>query len=140
MSLKNKSVLIVDNDDSTLRMLDLFFTSTGAKVLLEGNVKDASRLLDQIRPDMIILNLNEIDMDDSEYCKQIKENFSKVATPIIVTSTISVQQFEERASDLRAIHYLQKPYSSLDLVNAAREILEISMTASHVRPFHLRAE
>ena len=140
MSLKNKSVLIVDNDDSTLRMLDMFFTSTGAKVLLEENVKDASRLLDQIRPDMIILNLNEIDMDDSEYCKQIKENFSKVATPIIVTSTISVQQFEERASDLRAIHYLQKPYSSLDLVDAAREILEISIKASQVRPFHLRAE
>ncbi len=127
MTLKNKSVLIVDDDDSTVKMLDMFFTSNGARVLLEEDLKGASSLLDQIRPDIIILNLNEIDMYDSEFCKRIKENFSKVVTPIIITSTIPVSQYKERLSYLSNVHYFQKPYSSLNLISLAREMLEIPM-------------
>ena len=139
MSLKNKSVLIVDNDDLTLKMLDMFFKSAGARVLLEKDCEGASMALDQIRPDIIILNLNEVDMDDSEYCKQIKEKFSKIATPIIITSTMSLAYYEERLSSLGAIRYFQKPYSSSNLLNTAREILEIPMRPNQVRTFHSRA-
>ena len=136
MVLKDKQILIVDDDDLTRKMLNIFFVSTGAWVLLEKDYKGASRLLDQIRVDIIILNLNEIDMDDSEYCKQIKEQFSKVATPIIITSTIPVSQCEERVSSLGAIRYFQKPYSSSNLLNTTREILEIPMMPNQVRTFN----
>ena len=138
MSLKNRSVLIVDNDDMTLKMLDMFFKSAGARVLLEKDCERASMALDQTRPDIIILNLNEVDMDDSEYCKQMKEKFSKIVTPIIITSTIPVSHYEERLSSLGAIRYFQKPYSSSNLLNTAREILEIPMRPNQVRTLHLR--
>ena len=139
MNLKNKSILIVDDDDLTLRMLDIVFKSTGARVLLEKDCQGAFRVLDQIRPDIIILNLNEIDMADSEYCKQMKKKFSKVVTPIVVTSTMTAFQYKERASSLGAIRYLQKPYSPSDLRNTACEILEIPMIPNQMQPFHLRA-
>ena len=128
MSLNNKSVLIVDDDDLTLKMLGMIFKSAGARVLLERDCKGAFRVLDQIRPDVIILNLNEIDMDDSEYCKQIKDKFSKVVIPIIITSTMSVSQYKERTSSLGGIRYFQKPYSSLNLLNTAFETLGIPNT------------
>ncbi len=35
MNLKNISILIVDDDYLTLKMLDMSFKSTGARVLLE---------------------------------------------------------------------------------------------------------
>ena len=140
MNLKNKSILIVDDDDLTLKMRDMIFSSTGARVLLEKDCKGASRVLDQISPDIIILNLNEVDMSDSEYCKQMKEKFSKVVIPIIITSTMTVFQYKKRASSLGAIRYFQKPYSSSNLVNTACEILEIPVIPNQVQPFHLRAE
>lgn len=136
MSLKNKLILIVDNDDSTLKMLDILFKSSGATVMLEKDCKGTFSLFDQMRPDITILNLNEIDMDDSEYCKQIKEKFSRVVTPIIFTSTMPVSKYKERLSYLRDIHYFQKPYSSLKLFNTACEMLEIPMTTNQVRTFH----
>ncbi len=139
MTLKNKSILIVDDDDLTQKMLDIFFRSTGARVLFEKDCKGAFRVLDQIRPDIIILNLNEIDLRDSEYCKQVKEKFSKVVIPIIITSTMTVFQYKKRASSLGAIRYFQKPYSSINLLNSAHEVLKIPMVPSQVRRFNLRA-
>ncbi len=139
MSLKDKQILIVDNDDLTLKMLHMIFKSTGARILLEQDCQGASRVLDQIKPDIIILNLHENDMKDSEYCKQMKEKFSKVVTPIIVTSTMTVFQYKERASSLGAIRYFQKPYSPSNLLNTACEILEIPMMPNQVRTFNLRA-
>lgn len=140
MSLNNKSILIIDNDAQTLKMLEIIFKSAGGRVLLERDCKGASRVLDQIRPDVIILNLNEIDMADSVYCEHIKERFSKLAIPIIVTSTIPVSQYKERLSYLSEIHYFQKPYSSLNLLSTAFEVLGIPIPTNEVRTFNLRAE
>ena len=84
----------------------------------------------------IILNIKDADVDDSEYCRQIKEKFCKVGAPVIVTSTISARQFEERASDLRAIHYFQKPYPLADLLNTACEVLKPSLTPNQAITFH----
>jgi len=139
MTLKNKLILIVDDDDLTQKMLDIFFRSTGAKVLFERNCKGAFRVLDQIKPDIIILNLNEMDLRDPEYCKQVKEKFSKGVTPIIVTSTIPVSQYKERVSFLGDIRYFQKPYSSIKLLNSAHEMLKIPMLPRQARRFNLRA-
>ena len=140
MNLKGKQILIVDDDDLTLKMLYMIFQSNGASVLLEKDCQGASRVLDQMRPDIIILNLNENDMNNSEYCKQMKEKFSKIAIPIIVTSTMAVFQYKERASFLDDIRYFQKPYSTSNLLSTVSEILEIPMMANQVQPFHLRAE
>ncbi len=140
MNLKGKQILIVDDDELTLEMLEAFFKLAGYRVLLERDCKGASSVLDQIKVDIIILNLNANDMNDSEYCKQMKEKFSKIVTPIIITSTMPVSQYEERAYSLGAVRYFQKPYSSLHLRNTACEILEILMPISQMRPFRLRAE
>jgi DNA-binding response OmpR family regulator len=118
----------------------MIFQSSGARVLIENDCKGASRALEQIRPDIIILNLNEIDLDDSVYCEQIKEKFSKSIIPVIVTSTIPVSQYKERLSYLEGIQYFQKPYSSLQLLNTVSEALEVSMPTNKVRPFRLQAE
>ena len=136
MRLKNKLILIVDNDDLTLKMLDIFFKSTGATVLLEKDCKSASSLVDQTTPDVIILNIKGVDMDDSEHCRQIKEKFCKVPATVIVTSTISARQFEEKASALRAIHYFQKPYPLSDLLNRTCEVLKPSLTPNQAITFH----
>lgn len=140
MSLKDKSVLIVDDDDLTLKMLSMIFQSAGARVLIENDCKGASQALEQIRPDIIILNLNEIDMDDSLYCEQIKEKFSKLAIPIIVTSTIPVPKYKDKLSYLSDIQYFQKPYSSLHLLKTVFELLEGPIAPNKAKFFNLQAE
>lgn len=140
MSLKDKSILIVDDDDLTLKMLSMIFQSAGARVLIENDCKGASRALEQTRPDIIILNLNEIDMDDSLYCEQIKEKFSKLAIPIIVTSTIPVPKYKDKLSYLSDIQYFQKPYSSLHLLKMVFELLEGPIAPNKAKSFNLQAE
>jgi len=135
MNLKDKQILIVDDDELTLKMLDAFFNSAG-RVFLERDCKGASRVLDQTKVDIVILNLSKADMDDSESCKQMKEKFSKIVTPIIITSTMPVSQYKERLSYLSNVHYFQKPYSSLNLRNTAHKMLEVPITPNQAITFH----
>ncbi|MDT8317752.1 MAG: response regulator [bacterium] len=136
MNLNNKLILIADSDYLTLKMLDMFFKSAGAKVLLEEECKNVFGLLDQIRPDIIILNMNEVHIDDCEYCKQMKGELSKAAIPTIITSTMPVSKYEEKISSMGAIRYFQKPYSSSHLVDSVREILEIPIMPGQTRTFY----
>ena len=140
MSLNNKSILIVDDHELTLKMLSVIFQLAGARVLIENDCKGAYRALKQIRPDIIILNLREIDIDDSVYCEQIKEKFSKSIIPLIVTSTIPLSQYKERLSYLEGIQYFQKPYSSLHLLETVSELLKVAMPPKKAESLNLRAE
>ena len=120
----NKKILIVDDDLRMDRMLTFLFESQGFTVRFSETGSNAIDLLQDYRPDIILLDLLMPEMDGFEVCERIKKDPLLKDIPIIVLSALPYLAHKERAFSLGVCEYIEKPFVSIKLVNKVKEIIE----------------
>lgn len=116
----NTRVLIIEDDPAIQRFLrntlrvqdyDVWDARTGA---------DGLRLVRQIRPDIVILDLGLPDMDGMDVIAQVRAGLS---VPILVLSSRGDEAGKVRALDLGADDYVTKPFGVDELMARLRTAL-----------------
>ena len=105
-------ILVVDDDRSLLRALNLGLQSGGHDVIV---AVDGASGLSQValsQPDVVILDIGLPDMDGLEVCSRIRE-WSDV--PIIILSATGSESRKVAALDGGANDYVTKPFSMAEL-------------------------
>ncbi|WP_435171694.1 GGDEF domain-containing response regulator [Paenibacillus glycanilyticus] len=113
MSLREK-ILIVDDEPHNVQILRIFLNSLNYSIHTAECGSEALRLYDEIRPDLILLDVMMPDMSGFDVCKQwmSREEFD---TPIIFLSANVQKKDILQGLQLGAFDYLTKPYD-LDLL------------------------
>ena len=91
-------------------------------VATAGNGKDAVKLYDLLRPDLVTMDLTMPEMDGLE-CIQAITNINEDAN-ILVVSALSDKATGIRALEYGARGFIYKPFSDEDLFSALKELLE----------------
>jgi AmiR/NasT family two-component response regulator len=105
-------------EDEALIRLDLkeMLQEEGYDVVGEaGDGESAVRLAEQLRPDLIILDVKMPGMDGITAAERIAAN--RIA-PIVILTAFSQRDLVERARDAGAMAYLVKPFQKRDLLPA----------------------
>ena len=89
MSKKKTTILVVDHDPQTYKILDLILDKDGFAVVPCLSGRQAIQLCVSIKPEMILLDLSMPDMDSREIIKAIRE-WSQV--PVIIVSSHSTNE------------------------------------------------
>jgi AmiR/NasT family two-component response regulator len=111
-----RRVLIAE--DEALIRLDLaeMLREEGYEVVGEaGDGQEAVELAEQLRPDLVIMDVKMPRRDGIDAAAEIA---SKRIAPIVVLTAFSQRDLVERARDAGAMAYLVKPFSITDLVPA----------------------
>ncbi len=114
------TILIVEDDPSTVELVRLYLARDGHKVLtaLEGH--EGLRLAREARPDLVVLDLMLPGLDGMEVCRILREE-SEVP---IVMLTARVEEEDRLAGlDLGADDYVTKPFSPRELAARIRAVL-----------------
>ena len=106
-------ILAIDDDTAMTELLALLLKSHGFEITTANSGEKGIELIQQIRPDIILLDLMMPQMDGWETCKKIRK-FSK--TPIIVLSALNNPGMVASALDAGADDYLIKPVPSSILI------------------------
>ncbi len=69
----DKKILVIDDDQTSLGILDGFLKSMGCDVHLSGSAEDALKLLESEAFPVIITDLNMPGMGGIDLCKKIRE-------------------------------------------------------------------
>jgi two-component system KDP operon response regulator KdpE len=129
MKAKGKRILVVDDEPPIQRILRRNLTMSGYDVLVADNGKQATELVRQHHPDLILLDLcMPGEMDGLDVCVWVRQTFK---TPIIVLSAVTEERQKVRALDLGADDYLTKPFSNDELQARVRACLR---RAANVEP------
>ncbi len=80
--MARKLVLLVEDNESARRLHADFLKSMSYQVVSGVNGLDALRLLERVKPDVILLDIMMPELDGISACRQIREKFGD-ATPII---------------------------------------------------------
>jgi two-component system, OmpR family, KDP operon response regulator KdpE len=114
-------ILVVDDEAPIQRILRRNLSVSGYEVLIAENGEDALDMVQQYKPDLILLDLGlPGDIDGLHVCQQVRE---WTQTPIIVLSARTEEAHKVKALDLGADDYLTKPFSNGELQARVRACL-----------------
>lgn len=119
-----KTILAVDDDKDTLKVIDWIFTQKGFKVITADNGQDALNLLNEFSADLIILDVLMPGMNGYDVCKKIRNIPAFKKIPIIMLSGISSEAGSLMGLDSGVNKYLVKPFDNNKLVSIVTDMLE----------------
>ncbi|MBN2407918.1 MAG: response regulator [Elusimicrobia bacterium] len=106
---KNKTVLIVDDEQGVKDTASLIFESWGFRILTEESGFKAVEIAKKNKPDLIILDLNIPDIDGFNVCRILKKDPSTHKIPIILLTGMGKSPDIDKGFKCGADDYLIKP-------------------------------
>jgi AmiR/NasT family two-component response regulator len=112
-----RRTILVAEDEPLIR-LDIveMLTESGYSVVGEaGDGEEAVRLAEQLRPDLVVMDIKMPVLDGISAAERIVS--AKIA-PVVLLTAFSQRELVERARDAGAMAYVVKPFTAADLVPA----------------------
>ncbi len=121
----SQSVLIIENDESYLKELTQLLEGEGLEVRAAGEGNRGLEMVQDQRPDLIVLAIELPTVSGFSVCKKLKRNAALSDIPLFLTSsTASEDTFaQHKKLKTRAEEYFIKPFSAADLWERAAEHL-----------------
>ncbi len=118
-----KNVLVVDDEIGALTLIGIMLERGGFNVLKAKDADAALAVLDQNKPDLIILDVMMPGMDGIELCGVIRHRADTQQIPVLILSARGDADSVMRGMEAGANDYLPKPILHHDLVSKVRLIL-----------------
>jgi DNA-binding response OmpR family regulator/DNA-binding CsgD family transcriptional regulator len=106
---KRDVALVVDDSPETLRLLTDALDGTGMTVMVAMDGAAALRIVEQITPDIILLDAMMPGMDGFETCRRLKRDAGLADVPVIFMTGLSETEHIVRGLDAGGVDYVTKP-------------------------------
>ncbi|WP_201533387.1 Hpt domain-containing protein [Psychrobacter immobilis] len=124
------TILVVDDSVTVRKVTSRFLERQGFKVAVAKDGIDAIEVLQDMTPDMILLDIEMPRMDGFEVATQVRYNKRLKHIPIIMITSRTGEKHRERALEIGVNDYMGKPFQEQELLNKIQSILgkEVSLT------------
>ena len=117
------TVLVVDDDPLTQRVLQHYLERAGFRMLSANNGREAIKLARRELPQLILLDVMMPDMDGWAVLKQIQSTEATKAIPVIMLSGNADLMAKEESVRSGATQLLVKPISPDQLLAVIRRLI-----------------
>lgn len=108
----NKKILIVDDNETNLKILTLILKKDAYRVLQVTDPKVVRSLVLQEKPDLILLDVNMPDINGFDLAERLKKDPQVEDIPIIFISALSNSSDVAKGFAVGAVDYITKPYKA----------------------------
>jgi len=123
--MSGNTVLIVDDEAQIRELLFMYFMQEGFTVAEAADGAEALVRLQQVKPDIILLDIMMPVIDGMEVCLQIRK-FSNV--PIIMLTSRTQSEDRIMGLELGADDYVSKPFDPREVVARVKAVLRRTAT------------
>jgi DNA-binding response OmpR family regulator len=121
-----KKILLVDDDLKNSMLLKRFIELEGYEVTYASNGKVGLGLYEELRPDLILLDVNMPEMNGFELARTIRQTDKKVLIFFLTDRTDKVNRLY--GFSLKGNDYIPKPFYPEELIAKINERFESRMT------------
>jgi CheY-like chemotaxis protein len=127
--VKNKkvSILVVDDDERTRRMMEAMLTPQGYGVILAVDGQEAVDVARNKKPDFILMDMMMPNKDGLTACSELKANPTTRGIPLFMLTAVSAPGNKQMAEQVfGADGYLTKPVELAELTSTIKSFLKTS--------------
>jgi chemosensory pili system protein ChpA (sensor histidine kinase/response regulator) len=116
--------LVVDDSITVRRVTEKFLERNGIRAMTAKDGLDAIRVLQDAKPDIILLDIEMPNMDGYEFATHVRNDDRIADVPIIMITSRVGDKHRARAIEIGINDYLGKPYQDSQLLEAIRRLLD----------------
>jgi CheY-like chemotaxis protein len=122
--MAKQSLLLVDGDTKSLRVLEVSLKKAGFNVTTAINGQDALGKVETAAPDLIISDTKMAEMDGFELVERLKQNADWATIPFIFLTSQSDVEDKIRGLELGVEDYLTKPIYIKEILTRVKILLQ----------------
>ena len=109
-------ILVVDDDRSLLQTLGVILRDKGYTVVTTSEGRDVPRLLDELRPDLLMLDIMMPKVDGLQLLREVKGSEVWGDLPVLMISSMAPEEATVRSLGLGATDFVPKPFRVKELL------------------------
>jgi two-component system phosphate regulon response regulator PhoB len=122
MSIRAK-ILIVEDDPPLMELLRWRVTESGFDAIVTADGEEALLLIEEERPDLVILDWMIENLSGIEVCRRIRRMGEFSSLPVIMLTARSAEDDRLRGLETGADDYITKPFSPAELIMRVKAVL-----------------
>lgn len=119
-----KSILVVDDEWKIRQIVVHLLTQAGYETHETGESFDAATLAAEVRPDLVILDISMPKKTGLQVARELRENEITAKTPIMFMTARTEAELVDKAYDLGAVGYVEKPFSNETYLQIVSRLLQ----------------
>ena len=124
--MANETILIIDDDLDTLKLVGVMLQRQGYRILAANNGPKALKMVEENPPDLILLDVMLPGMDGFEVAKRLRADPQTADIPILMFTAKSQVDDKLAGFDAGADDYLTKPAHPAELTARVKKLLRQS--------------
>jgi CheY-like chemotaxis protein len=117
------TILVVDDDPITQRVLQHYLTRTGHYILSASNGREAIEIAKRELPQLIILDVMMPEMGGLTALRHLKEMDATKSIPVIIVTVQAAPLTQLEAEASGAALFITKPFSPTQLLGGIKRLL-----------------
>jgi DNA-binding response OmpR family regulator len=137
-----KRIAIVEDEAELASLIEYNLVRHGYESLILTGSKGTLKLLEQAKPDLIVLDVMLPDADGFELCRQIRQSPILLRIPVLFLTARSDEVDRVLGLEIGGDDYMTKPFSPRELIarvkaHLRREEMDAEPPAMEIGPFRL---
>lgn len=121
--MNKKKILIVEDEESLLKLESILLISKGFEVKGVSNGRAALEAVAEENPDLILLDIMLPEIDGFEVCRRIKSEPSTRHIPVVMLTAKKSREDMVRGEKVGADWYITKPFKSAMVIETIQRFL-----------------
>ena len=120
-------VLIVEDEEDNRELLSVILSEEGYQVQTAQDGLAAISMVEQIKPDLILMDVNMPRMGGFEACRELKKRHPDIDIPIVFLTGQNSMESIVHGFELGARYYLTKPFNPDELLARVRTHVQMEL-------------
>ncbi len=116
-------ILIVDDDPIVRKVFEDIITKNRYQIITASNGEECVQVANQLKPDLILLDICMPEMDGIETCRLLKRDKSLKDIPVIFVTANTDDDTLKEAFESGGTDYVRKPVGSIELMARIKSVL-----------------
>lgn len=122
--MAKQKILIVEDEESLLKLESILLTSKGYQVRGVTNGQAALDAIEEDPPHLVLLDIMLPEIDGFEICRRIKANPATSDIPVIMLTAKKSREDMARGEEVGADWYVTKPFKSAMVIETIQRFID----------------